>query len=202
MLKKSLIIGGIVALVMTATVASAAKPESFQTWATNKINNLEQRLGLVETAVTANTSEIQSINDQISALGSRDNELGDRITGVEGQIPEQQPMPELSVNITDAHIICSALQPHCSLEIWMESKINGRSFDSNWNIWGVAHFPLGDRTSFGTTTDIRGFGWGDIPLTDLPTFGTPVDVDVYAHWGGKTINNDLTITDWRQQPTP
>lgn len=202
MLKKFLIIGSIVVLVMTASVALAAKPESFQTWATNKINNLEQRLGLVETAVTANTSEIQSINNQISALGSRDIELNDRITGVEGQIPEQQPMPELSVNITEAYIICSALQPHCSIYVWMESKINGRPFDSNWNIWGVAHFPSGDRTSFGNTTGIGGFGWGDMPLTDLPTFGTSVDVDVYAHWGGKTIHNDVTITDWRQQPTP
>ena len=104
-------------------------------------------------------------------------------------------MPEITINVTDTHIKCAALVPHCTIWVYTEPKIHGLEAE-NWNIWGVAHLPSGDNYEIGIPPRIR---WDNVPLADLPPFGTPIEVDVYSHWGGKTIHSDLTITDWRQQ---
>ena len=92
MIKKTLIVTGVTVLIIATTVvAVAAKKPNFRDWVEGKIAAIEQsvadfgnRIVLVETAVTANSDEIASINSQIGILDGR-------VTTIEGQSPYEYP---------------------------------------------------------------------------------------------------------------
>lgn len=79
-MKKKNIVICITVLSLAITIPAYAKvtnhpifptKEEVQQWISDAVNNLEQRLNLIETAVTGNTQEIQNINTHISEFESQ-----------------------------------------------------------------------------------------------------------------------------------
>ena len=199
-LKKVLIItlGAILVFAGSIGIASAAKDKpvyatvvGVQQWISEAVSPLQtaidslgQRLTVAETAITGSDSEIQGLNTRITAL--EDNQS------------ESEPLPDFSSNIIES-VICqnpnvSDIEDQWRFKIKFDNTLNGQTFrSSGTTIWAIFHLPSGD---------VIGEGWldslyrGVISSAQMPSVGSTVNADVYTFFAGKTVHQNIDIINW------
>ena len=133
------------------------------------IDNLGQRLTLVETAVTGQTSNIQSLNSRISNLES------------------SQVTP--SFNILPYVVASKNIQANGYFDkIVTDVKATGTGIDGylpNATFWGYAKTPDGTVISSSYTLS----QWHEFQIIfQMPNYytaETPIEVEIYTEYGGK-----------------
>lgn len=153
------------------------------------INSLGQRVSLVETALTSNSQEIQNLND--------------RVTNVENNMPTPQPTPPFAMDIianetgvtvsgSDVRISMITSSPQQRLlsgAVWHQPLERSQG-------WGILHTPEGDVNS-GVVYEALGSNSERAALffkmnNSYPGYATTADL--YAFYGGKVATYTIPLT--------
>ena len=164
------------------------KVNNLEAYFQGKIDELSQRIALLETAVTSNTQDIAAINTRIDEL--------------ENNIPALDPEPPFNIDIiandSGTYIAGKSIRI-TGIASTSQQRIPNPWYPSpNWHeplarvqFWGILHTPDGDVNS-----QVRYEG-NELGIMIFQTANEYHDMiltaDIYAFYGGKTAKQSLDI---------